>query len=95
MQLVCIKNNTQPLYMHMLTLNLYRFFVNGFYIQYIVNHILPKSISLTFKEEISIWGHVVVSLHFSNFFTSVKSGMIAARPVKFHILGPTSVNRRS
>ena len=49
----------------------------------------------TDKEVISIWDLHVFSSHDSNSFTSNKSGTIAARPVKFHILGPISLNRRS
>ena len=64
-------------------------------IDIIFNAVLPNNISSNCKSAMSVCDSVVVSLQDSKSAMLDTSGMTAARPVKFHIFGPISLNRRS
>ncbi len=56
--------------------------------KYTVHVTLPINRSSTFIDDISVCGIVAVSLQLIKSSISVMSGIIAALPVKFHIVGP-------
>ena len=64
-------------------------------IDIIFNAVLPNNISSNCKSAMSVCDSVVVSLQDSKSTMLDTSGMTAARPVKFYIFGPISLNRRS